>query len=318
MKMRTKKFTLMIVILGLFAIHFSTVYGMKNYQKESFDAAAEINSIVEENKSLTNQQKASKYKSIYAHHDKKHGFTGFECHYYDQFTEKYKYLYSSKDIGKCIYVSRQMAKNDSTIPEDTAQLKETDYMNMDEVKRINEEAKLLSNKEKAGKYKGITYSYTDSKFVCMYRYPPKSPQKFLCRSKDFGTCVYKAQQLVKDNINISSDIAQLRKYYIGADEINRINEENKLLSKKEQANRYKSIYAHYSKKSRSFNFDCKYYDQAQHKFIYLCTYADIGKCVYTAREMAKNDPTICADVAQLKVECIDTSNKKKLNTYIDI
>jgi len=71
-------------------------------------------------------------------------------------------------------------------------------------------------------------------------------------------------------------------------EVNCINEENKFLSKEEQANKYKSIYAHYQK-TRSFTFNCKYYDQLQRKFIWVCSYKDIGTCVCVARQKAKHD-----------------------------
>jgi len=222
--MRTKKFKLIILLLGLFAIHFSKVYGMEKDQEQS-----------------------------------------------------------NIDVDKANII------------------------------QINEESKYLSNKEKSGKYKGIIYKKIESGFVCIYRCSSSSPQKTLCRSKDFGTCVYKAQQLVRDNVNIPADTAQLIKKDFDAAEVKKINEENKFLSNQQIARKYKSIYAHYTK-GHSFRFECQYYDKSQNKWIYVCSSIDIGRCVSVARQKAKNDPTIPADIAQLKEECIDTSNKNKLNT----
>jgi len=94
------------------------------------------------------------------------------------------------------------------------------------------------------------------------------------------------------------------------DEVNRINEENKLLTNEEKVNRYNKIYVITCNDNRDgFSFYCKYWDKSKHKPVYVCSSKNFGKCVYIAQQMAKNDTNIPANIAQVK-ENIDRIRTK--------
>jgi len=132
--MLSKRFKIILVMFGLFAIQFSKVNGMQNDQEDDI-YHNEVNLINKENKFLSNKEKANKYNSIFTYESS--GFVRFCCKYWDKLNLKMINLCSDTDFGKCVIIARHHAKNDKTIPEDIAQLKSENSINKSTINKLH-------------------------------------------------------------------------------------------------------------------------------------------------------------------------------------
>jgi len=180
-----------------------TVQEKQVLKEEETDA---INKINEEFLNFSNKEKAAEFTCL--------RYTGysFRCQYWSgSGANRVKQLdISTPNFGECVYRAQQQVKKNPNIPDRVAQRIPKESEESNEINKINETFKNLSGKEKAAAYNKICYTHGVFKCIAWDKHKKKDVK--LTSGLDFGKCVYKAQQTVKNNPNpnLPDNIAQLK------------------------------------------------------------------------------------------------------------